>query len=425
MMTETFDIGQEFERLKANLPGGAAVAALRKQGLEDFLIKGLPTAKTESWRYADLKRLEPKRLAPAISAETVSIRGVTDWPLAAVAGGTIENARNLEGASVKSTGEVLQAKGADGQALFLPAVPDHPFDQLNRAFARDGFVLDLSPGAAVPGIEIAIAPAGMSGNARHVRNLIRLGAGATANIFLRTESLDEEGWLSAVTKIQIGEGATLSLYADFTSSAGILLSSLLGVRVARGGTFSYGLMAAGVASLRHEVHARLEGEGANLSLAGGLMAAAGEVVDVLTEVTHASGHSKSRQNLKAIAGAKGRTAFQGRIVVEENAAKTDAKQVCHSLLLDREGEANIKPELLIFADDVACAHGASVGEVDAAALFYLTQRGIPETEARAMLVRAFLSEILDGIPHASIRAAFEAKADAWMTRNFGGEARHE
>ena len=148
-------------------------------------------------------------------------------------------------------------------------------------------------------------------------------------------------------------------------------------------------------------------------------------MDVVSEITHRGGNAKSRQTLKAIAGGKGRTAFQGRIVVAENAIKTDARQECHNLLLDHAGEANVKPELLIFADDVACSHGATVGEVDAQALFYLTQRGIPENEARGMLVRAFLSDVLDAIPHEAVRAAFEAKVGRWMKKNLGREARHE
>lgn len=425
-MPDAFHIGQEFERQKTALPGAAAVQALRQQGIEDFLIKGLPTAKTEGWRYADLKRLDLKAApAAAAKARARAIQGVSGWPLVVVSETGLEGVDAIPGRSLKTAAAVAETKGPLGQALFLPAAHDHPFDQLNRAFAKDGFVLDIPAGEKVSGLEIALASAGLTGGVRYRRNLIRVGAGASAAIYLRTLSDDESGWLNLVTKIELEEGARLDLFGDFDAGREVLLSSLLGARIAKGARLAYCSLAGGIASLRHEIHAALDGEGAELALSGGLLAAEGEVVDTLTQVTHAGAGAASRQLFKAIAGAKGRTAFQGRIVVEENAVKTDARQECRNLLLDREAEANVKPELLIFADDVACSHGATVGEVDAAALFYLTQRGIPETEARRILVQAFLSEIFEKVSNPAIRAAFEGKADRWMQRNFGGTAAHE
>ena len=276
-MRETFNIGQEFERRKAYLPGGAAVAALRKQGLEDFLLKGLPTAKTEGWRYADLKRLDADSLPPAAARKTSAVAAVTDWPLAVASAAGVELSQNIAGVSFTSAIETLKAKGPEGQTLFLPAAHDHPFDQLNRAFADQGFVLEIPPGKAVGGIEVVMSSAGLTGGARYVRNLIRLGAGASANIFLRTASADREGWLNVVSKIQLGAEAKLTLYMDFDSGPGVLLSSLLGVGIAERGRLSLCTLAGGLASLRHEVHASLEGEGSELLLTGGLMAAANEV----------------------------------------------------------------------------------------------------------------------------------------------------
>jgi Fe-S cluster assembly protein SufD len=425
-MTGTIDFRKEFKERQAALPGSTAVAALRQQSLDDFLANGLPTAKTEGWRYADLNRIsgKPLPLAPANSARFPQ-KSVSGWPLALTSRPKAALSRAVPGVFFTSSAALLAQKNEAGETLLLPAVSDHPFDQLNRAFAGDGFVLEVAPGAKVEGIEVLAASEGMDEGARYLRNAIRVGRDGSARIFLRTVSADNGGWLNTVTAIHLEEGARLTLIGDFDAPPSVLLSALLSVTLAKDATLSYRAFAGGVASLRHEVHARLEGDGASLDLSGALMAGTDEVVDFVTAITHTHGHAKSRQAIKAIAGAKGRTAFQGRIVVGEGAVKTDAKQECHNLLLDRGGEANVKPELLIFADDVACAHGASVGEVDASALFYLTQRGIPEGEARAMLVRAFLSDILEDIAHASIRAALEAKAEVWMKKNFGGEGRHE
>ncbi len=123
-----------------------------------------------------------------------------------------------------------------------------------------------------------------------------------------------------------------------------------------------------------------------------------------------------------MAGYNGQTAFQGRVVVEKDAQKTEAHQTCHNLILERSGEANVKPVLLIFADDVICSHGATVGEIDQSSLFYMMQRGIPEAEAKALMVRAFLGDVVEGLKNEGLRSYFEAKIYGWMQKNLAGTA---
>ena len=140
----------------------------------------------------------------------------------------------------------------------------------------------------------------------------------------------------------------------------------------------------------------------------------GQNISLLTRLIHEAAHAESHQLFKSVLKDKAKSAFQGRITVKEGAIGTEALMANNNLLLDRGAEANAKPELMIFADDVKCAHGATVGEMDKAALFYLLARGIPPMEARAMLVEAFIGEVLDGIEILEIRNHYLGHVQNWL-----------
>lgn len=421
---------KEFEKLLPALPGGKAAARVRAKSLEDFFASGgLPHPKKEGWRYADFTRLSKAHLAPAAAPakpEKAGVSPYTGWPLAVLSGGAPELSGKLpKGARLEATRALLKKGGPEARALWLPAVAGNPFDQLNRSFAEDGFAFTLAKGQTLPGLELVIRSHGLKEQTRYLRNLIRLEEGAKATLAVRTQSLDQGGWLNLATKIRLGPGAELTLYGDFEASEEMLTSALMHATLAKGARLRYRLLAAGAPSLRHEIHLDLEGEGAEADLAGGLLAGAGENIDVLTRITHAVPNAASRQLFKGVASEKGRTAYQGRIVVEEGAQKTEARQTCNNLLLEAGGETNVKPELLIFADDVVCSHGATVGEIQEDALFYLMQRGIPEGEARRILVAAFLGDMLGEIEAEPVRAAFEDKVKRWMKRHEATGDGHE
>lgn len=367
----------------------------------------IPAPKAEDWRYADLTLVRTKALP---LAETDGAKGavssVTKWPVIAfVNGEVVAKPDGLKGVEIS-------------QAPDVPAL-DHPLARLAVDHATCGVKIRVAKGANIEGLEILFHESGDEG-ARHIANMIVLEDGATAGMVLRFSNQRASGWINAATAVSLGKSAELTLYGDFDAGEATLTSTLTRGSVSAGArldVFNFGL---GLPSLRSEIEVALDGPGAQANLSGGLLAAHGETVDVVTRITHASGHAMSKQTFRGVAGNGGTTAFQGRVTVAEDAQKTEAHQTCHNLILEDGGEANVKPELLIFADDVVCSHGATVGEIDETSLFYLMQRGIPEMEARAILVEAFLGDVLEPIENETLKEHFAGRIAAWMKKNLEG-----
>lgn len=401
---------EEFSTL--GVSGTKALEAARAKSLESFLEAGIPTRKTEDWRYANLSLLRAKHLRRA--AEKTSdqkISAKTGWPLIVIENGNItEPPKTLKGVEVFGTPEGRE--GYQDKGLF-----DSPLERMNLAFAESGLVLKIAKGAKVPGLEIVFLNTSAKDEALYLRNIILLEEGAKANLFIRTQVENAATWTSQVTNIYLGKNSELTLTRDFEAANNALITARDYAALEAGATFRAPSFIAGLSSIRYEIEAALLGKNAHADLSGGMLAGENDTIDVLTRVHHIKGGTTSNQTFKGVAGAKGTTAFQGRVRVEQDAQKIEAHQNCHNLILERTGEANVKPELLIFADDVVCSHGATVGEVDEDALFYMRQRGIPENEARGLLVQAFLGELLEGLDEDKIFEHFSAKIEAWMAGN--------
>ncbi|KAF0184069.1 MAG: SufD family Fe-S cluster assembly protein [Hyphomonadaceae bacterium] len=211
----------------------------------------------------------------------------------------------------------------------------------------------------------------------------------------------------------VGQGAMLTRIVIQARSGGVPLSTVR-VRLAAGATYRQFVLAEGARLARIETHVSVEGEGATVELNGVYMVGRGLHADLTSTIHHACAGGVTRQLVKGVARAGGRGVFQGRILVAPYAQKTDARQNHHALLLEDGAEVFAKPELEIHADDVQCAHGNTVGGLDAEALFYIRQRGVPESEARALLVEAFLGEaISDGLPEDLQREILD-RIRAWL-----------
>jgi Fe-S cluster assembly protein SufD len=247
----------------------------------------------------------------------------------------------------------------------------------------------------------------------HPRHALRLGAGAALTLF--EVSLGEGAYLhNTVLEFSVGEAATLAHLRLQDESRAAFHVSTVYADVAARATYDSFLLALGARLARAEVHARLGGEGASAHLNAAQLLDGSQHADFTTVVTHDAPGCASRQTVKNVLAGRSRGVFQGKIAVARGAQKTDGYQMNQALLLSPDAEVDSKPELEIFADDVKCSHGATVGELDAEQLFYLRSRGIPQVEARAILVRAFLAEALDLVAHAPARAALEAAiANRW------------
>lgn len=226
---------------------------------------------------------------------------------------------------------------------------------------------------------------------------LKVGPGE-APVFV--ERMDDDRRLDARSfDIDVAEGAVLTRVVMQTAAA--LPLSVARIRLATGAKLRQFILAEGGKLARIETHVSVEGEGASVELNGVYLAGAGRHADLTSVITHHAPNSETRQLIKGVARKGGRGVFQGKIVVERAAQKTDARQYHHGMLLEAGAEVLAKPELMIHADDVQCAHGNTAGGLDERALFYMRSRGVPEAQARAMLIESFLTEAIpDGLPEA-------------------------
>jgi Fe-S cluster assembly protein SufD len=192
--------------------------------------------------------------------------------------------------------------------------------------------------------------------------------------------------------------------------------STLYAEVAERGTYDSFALNLGARIARTEVHARLAGTKSITHLNGAQLLGGDQHADFTTVVRHDAPSTTSRQTVKNVLAGRSQGVFQGRIEVARVAQKTDGYQMNQALLLSPEAEIDTKPELEIFADDVKCSHGATVGELDAEQLFYLRSRGIPDVEARSMLVRAFLADSLDAVTNEAVREELDRAVEGWWEK---------
>jgi Fe-S cluster assembly protein SufD len=401
-----------YEGLRGRLPGDAAV---RAAGAAAFRDHGLPGVRDEAWRYTTLRPLAETRFAepltPVVDCAGLMARlPAPDAPRLVFVDGRFRDDLSL----VPSHAAVR----VGGPAYGVLARPERErLVALNTMLAEDGAAIEVAAG--VDGGTLVLASLGSGASERpvafHPRHGVRLGAGAS--LTLLDVSLGEGAYLhNPVLEMTVGEGATLThLRLQDESRAAFHLSTLY-VDVAARGTYDSFALAVGGRLARMEVHARLGGAGAAAHLNAAQLLAGTQHADFTTIVSHAAPSCASRQTVKNVLTGRGRAVFQGKIAVARGAQKTDGYQMNQSLLLSPDAEIDSKPELEIFADDVKCSHGATVGELDGDQLFYLRSRGIPESTGRAMLVRAFLAEALDPIAHDAGRAALEAAVDRWWER---------
>jgi Fe-S cluster assembly protein SufD len=397
--------------LRDRLPGDAAT---RDAAAAAFRHAGLPGRRVEAWKYTDLRPV-----AAAAFHE----------PLTLLADCTGLRARipQLDGAQIvfvdgRFRADLSTIPATVGFTRFadrpdfgtLPRPDAEPLVALNTMLAEDGAILDIpadTDAGLVHLVSLATDSPGVATDF-HPRHRIRLARGATLTV-LETALGDGHYLHNPVTEIQVAAGATLNHVRLQNESRAAFHLSTLYAEVAENGTYDSFALNLGGRMARTEVHARLSGPGATTHLNGAQLLAGMQHADFTTVVRHDAPHGTSRQTVKNVLAGRSRGVFQGRIEVARHAQKTDGYQMNQALLLSPEAEIDTKPELEIFADDVKCSHGATVGELDAEQLFYLRSRAIPDAEARAMLMRAFLAEALDAISHNAIRAALEAAVERW------------
>jgi Fe-S cluster assembly protein SufD len=424
-------LSDSFAVVRDRLPGTGKVAAARGAAFEAYAQAGLPHRRIEDWKYTDLRALmrEVLPLAPAPDAAELT-RAAAAMKLHAIKGvrrlvlvdgvfvPKLSDLGSLEkGLGIRTLREALEAGDAALQAQLLAPDNANPMVALNSAMMTDGVVIDVADGLVLTQppqiVHIGSAP---TPAAMFTRSLLRLGKDSGATLvesYIAAEGAKAYQVHDSLI-ISIGNNARLDhvrLIEDgreaFNVSSGVVS---LGAH-AQLNTFG---MTSGAGVSRYQATIVFAGEGSRVETNGVNLLNGKQHADTTLLMDHAVPNCMSREIFRAVVDDRAHSVFQGRIIVQPHAQKTDAKMMTRALLLSDDAEADNKPELEIFADDVTCGHGATTGALDESLLFYLRARGLSEKEAQALLIQAFVGEAIESIVNDDLRELAIAAAQRWL-----------
>ncbi len=367
----------------------------------------LPHPRMEDWKWTNLRTLIDKPYPPRqkVSASAADIaRLIKSSPFAKIAATRM--------VFVNGHYDAVHSKLANG-TLEPRVKADEPVLRLNQAFATDGAKLTLSGTADTP-VELLFIATQAEPRAIATRNVIEIAAGASATLI--ETHLGEGSYLAnSVTEIRLGEGARLDRVKLEHEAADAIHLSHAHMTLGKNATLRDLTLTSGARVNRQNGTYAIDGEGGDAKIAGAYLLAGRQHADTRLVVDHQVPHCTSRELFKCVMDDRARGIFQGKVIVRPHAQKTDGKQSSHALLLSETAEFDAKPELEIFADDVVCGHGATCGDLNRDHIFYLRSRGIPEAQAKSLLIAAFVGEAFETIAHDGIREALEAYAATWLT----------
>lgn len=385
----------------------------RERAIERFRQLGLPTVRVERWKYTNLNSLVAASLIPA-RGERIDAASVAQLLPPALA------PRRLVFVNGRLQPELSNAAASLAGDPPARELTDDALLALNTALATDGCILRVAEPLADA---IEIVHVGMPGLGCHYRHAIELAAGASATVI---ETFVGDGtaayWTNPVSDIRIGDAANLRHYKLQDEGQRAFHLAATDIQVGRDGTYENFVLATGAGLARNEIKVVLDGPGASCRLDGAYLGSGRQHLDTTTEIIHARPNTTSSETYKGVLDDQARGVFQGRIVVAKDAQKADGHQLNKTILLSERAEIDSKPELEIFADDVKCSHGAAAGELDEDALFYLRARGIDVTEARRLLIAAFIADVIEGIGDNTVRQTFGQRVAAWMQAPHGAHA---
>ena len=424
-------LGEAFAVARDRLPGTGKLAEQRQQAFEIYQRAGLPHRRIEDWKYTDLRVLMREVLPPAAAPDAAALaRAGAVLKLHA-----IEGARRLvlvdgvfvpklsetgdpeKGLGIRTLREVLEAGDTAIPPQLFATDGSDPMVALNSAMMTDGLVIEVANGAALaqPLHIVHIASGGLPA-AMFTRSLVTIGSAASATLvesYIAAEGAKAYQVHDALI-LAVGDGARLDhvrLIEDSREAFNISSSVVTLGAKAHFNTFG---MTSGSHVSRYQAVIAFAGEGARVETNGVNLLNGRQHADTTLFLDHAVPNCASREIFRAVVDDRGHSVFQGRIIVRPKAQKTDAKMMTRALLLSDEAEADNKPELEIFADDVTCGHGATTGALDESLLFYLRARGLSETAAQALLIQAFVGEAIESIANEPLRELAISAAERWL-----------
>jgi Fe-S cluster assembly protein SufD len=398
---------------------------LRAAAIERFAALGFPTTRQEAWRFTSVTAIAeggfvtatgepgPERLPGVVGAgpRLVFVNGRYAAQYSSRAG-------LPPGVRMESLAAALEGDSAGLVERHLARharYDDSPFGALNTAFVRDGAFVHVPAGVDLdePVWLLYLSVPGTRPTVAHPRNLIIVERGARAAVFERyAASRDGAYWTNAVAELVVGDGAHLELVREQAEAGSAFHVATTHSIQGRDSVLRFHPMVFGAALARHDIATVLDGPGGELVLNGLYLLGGRQHADHHTVIEHASPDCQSHEYFNGVLDGAAHGVFSGRIVVRPGAQRTDSKQTNHNLVLSEQARADSQPQLEIYADDVKCTHGATLGPLDSKELFYLQSRGLAPAEARALLTYGFGAEILGRMRHAGLREVLDGRVRA-------------
>ncbi|MBP1851072.1 Fe-S cluster assembly protein SufD [Rhizobium halophytocola] len=407
-------LNEAYSQQVGSLPGNGAVFTARDKLFDQLKRGGLPTRRVEAWHYTDLKSLlrqvpASDTTASANSVDTI-VSGATKIALVQGYAATPDSLPG--GLTVTKLTDALSA--GDHAADLVAIGHDDAIGQINGSFVSDGYVLSLEADAELEQpVELQCIHAG---GQVHSRFPVDFGAGSKATVIERHLAADGDApaFVSAVSDVTVGDGAEITWIIVQGQGAQDTHLSQFKAKLGTDSKLRLFIVNAGGKLVREEVHVVTKGEGSDFILRGVNLLGGETHTDVTMTLAHDLPNTTSTEVIRNVVFDRAKGVFQGQIRVAPDAQKTDARMACNTLLMSDDGEYSVKPELEIFADDVQCAHGATVADIDHTHLYYLMARGIPEKKARGLLINAFVAEVIEELDDEPLVEALEAVISNWL-----------
>jgi Fe-S cluster assembly protein SufD len=398
---------------------GAAASPARAAAFRRFESAGLPTRRVESWHYTDVRGALAK-VAPLAAPPDEATIATTKVRLAKLPRLAPTRLALINGVFVAALSDPPPAGVKLEPPTASPTLPTYdPMLALALALAPAGVAATIAPGAKPSGIEVVHCFVGEGPCSVYSRFAIDVGADANALVVERFVGAAADAQRHASTAIDVAAGGALAHLVVIEDEPGLHVESEV-VRLAERAALDAFSFVAGGALVRRQIFARLAGEDGRIGLAGVGLLDGRRHADTTIEVVHAAPRGESREFYRHIVADEANGVFQGKVIVQQGAQKTDGAMKSQAILLSPEATMNAKPELEIFADDVVCGHGATIGALDPEQLFYLQARGLPRAEAEAMLLEAFGAEAISRVADAALAEALLAMMRDWLARRGRG-----
>ena len=423
---------RNFERVAGNLPAKAGARADRHAAMVRFGELGLPHRRIEAWKYTDLRSALRDVAEPAVGPVPAIESAALDAALGPIADldtyravfvngsldDTLSSLPAVEGIDVAALGTGDAQDSEAGNRLEQESLEQESIVALNEAFVTDGLTINADRQARLDKpLMIVSARTGNADLLVTLRHDINLAPMSELTVLETAISIGETGGQSntRVTSV-IGDGARLT-HLKLGALAPLVDLATWTAKLGRDAVYRPLQFMSGAPLARNQSFVTFEGEGGDLEFAAGILANDRDHIDTTVVVEHMAPGCRSRELFKAVIDGQARAVSQGKVVVDREAQKTDGKQMAQALMLSEDAEFDSKPELEIYADDVACGHGSTSARIDPEHIFYLRSRGILEADAEALLIEAFIAEVFDAIDDEAIRDVVVGLARDWLAAN--------